>query len=201
MHGFSTRGGGASVLQGARVLNLGFTEWDSRAAVTQNRRRFLSALGAARMPLLTLRQIHSDLARVVAEPGGARSKKPTEEPLRGDAIITNQVDLLASIQTADCVPILLVDGARRVVAAVHAGWRGTLARITEKTLGRMRFEFDTKPRDVIAVLGPAIGRCCYEVGPEVAQAFAGQFAHAAEWFDGRLTKRWPEATSRIRCSG
>jgi hypothetical protein len=91
---------------------------------------------------------------------------------------------LLTVQTADCVPVLLADRKRRVVAAVHAGWRGTLARVVVKTLGRMRFEFGTRPEDVVAAIGPSIGRCCYEVGPEVAQAFAGQFATAADWFDG-----------------
>jgi YfiH family protein len=67
---------------------------------------------------------------------------------------------------------------------VHAGWRGTLARIVTKTLGRMRAEFGTRPSDVTAALGPGIGRCCYEVGSEVAQAFLGQFANARDWFDG-----------------
>jgi YfiH family protein len=82
------------------------------------------------------------------------------------------------------VPIFLADPVRRVVAAIHAGWRGTLARIAAKTVGRMRLEFGTRPADVVATIGPAIGRCCYEVGPEVAQAFLGQFPLAAEWFDG-----------------
>jgi YfiH family protein len=82
------------------------------------------------------------------------------------------------------VPILLADTRQRAVAAIHAGWRGTLARIVVKTLGRMQMEFGTRPRDIVAALGPAIGRCCYEVGPEVAQAFAAQFPGAADWFDG-----------------
>ena len=112
----------------------------------------------------------------------SRSRPP--EPCRGDAVITQAPGLLLSVQAADCVPILLVDKRQRVVAAVHAGWRGTLARIVAKTLGRMRFEFGTRPADVLAAVGPAIGRCSYEVGPEVAQDFSSQFANAAEWFDG-----------------
>jgi len=107
-----------------------------------------------------------------------------EAALQGDALATRTPGMLLGVQTADCVPVLLVDTRRRAVAAIHAGWRGTLARIAAKTVGRMRMEFGTKPRDVIAALGPAIGRCCYEVGPEVAQAFAMQFPKAAEWFDG-----------------
>jgi hypothetical protein len=104
--------------------------------------------------------------------------------LQGDALLTSQPALLLAVQTADCVPILLADTARRAVAAVHAGWRGTLRRVVAKTVGRMRLEFGTRPADIVAAMGPAIGRCCYEVGPEVAQAFLAQFRTAAEWFDG-----------------
>lgn len=176
VHGFSTRKGGDSRLDGQRVLNLGFTDWDVRAIVMRNRGKLLRAVGAAEMPLIALRQIHSDVAYVFPQ--------PTAEPCRGDAAITQAPGLALSVQAADCVPIVLVDKRQRVVAAVHAGWRGTLSRVVAKTLGRMRFEFGTRPADVLAALGPAIGRCSYEVGPEVAQDFSGQFANAAEWFDG-----------------
>jgi YfiH family protein len=176
VHGFSTRKGGDSRLDGQRVLNLGFTEWDSREIVVRNRGKLLRAAGAAEMPLMALRQIHSDVTHIFAQ--------PPAEPCRGDAAITQAPGLLLSVQAADCVPILLVDKRQRVVAAVHAGWRGTLARIVAKTIGRMRYEFGSRPADILAAVGPAIGRCSYEVGPEVAQDFSGQFASAAEWFDG-----------------
>jgi purine-nucleoside/S-methyl-5'-thioadenosine phosphorylase / adenosine deaminase len=176
VHGFSTRPGGASLLGGEPALNLGFTEWDDRERVAANRAKFSAALGASEMPLVTLRQFHSDVIHVAAA--------PVAETPKADALVTGTPGLLLGVQTADCVPILLADTRRRVVAAIHAGWRGTLARIAVKTLGQMRMEFGTRPRDVIAALGPAIGRCCYEVGPEVAQAFAAQFPAAAEWFDG-----------------
>ena len=185
VHGFSTRVGGASKLGNERVLNLGYTKWDSHAAVEANRRSFLAALGAEGMTLVTLRQIHSDVIHeVTAAPGHSPRglSRSGQGPLRGDALITRARGLLLAIQTADCIPILLADPKHRAVAAVHAGWRGTLKRIAAKTLGRMRMLFGTRPGDVMAVLGPAIGRCCYEVGPEVVQAFAGQFAGAAEWF-------------------
>jgi YfiH family protein len=175
-HGFSTRPGGASSLDGKPALNLGFTEWDERERVVANREKFLAALDASEMPLVTLRQFHSDVIHVAAA--------PTTDAPKADALITNVPGLLLGVQTADCVPILLADMRHRVVAAIHAGWRGTLARIAVKTLGRMHMEFGTRPRDVVAALGPAIGRCSYEVGPEVAQAFAAQFSSAADWFDG-----------------
>ena len=164
VHGFSTRPGGASMLNEKPSLNLGFTEWDERERVVANREKFMAVLGAREMPLVTARQFHSDVIHVVAD-----SRAEAE---KADALVTGTPGLLLGVQTADCVPILLADPRRRVVAAIHAGWRGTLSRIAVKTLGRMRMEFGTQPRDVIVAIGPAIGRCCYEVGPEVAQAFA-----------------------------
>jgi YfiH family protein len=186
LHGFSTRKGGASQLAGVPALNLGLTDWDSPAAVAQNRKAFVHALAvpkpsskqnpAVEPSLITLRQIHSDVVHVFSE---ASVTAP-----QGDAAISRRSGLQLGVQTADCVPILMADASKRVVAAVHAGWRGTLARIVTKTLGRMRLEFGTNAEDVIAAVGPSIGSCCYEVGPEVAQAFAGQFAQAGEWFQG-----------------
>ena len=175
VHGFSTRGGGVSKLDGKRVLNLGFTEWDSRENVRENRRRLQAAVGAEEMKLAPVLQFHSDSV--------VRFDRAPSEPVRADASITNKAGLLLAIQTADCVPILLADPRTRAVAAVHAGWRGTLARIVEKSIGRMQMEFGSKPEELLAAVGPAIGGCCYEVGTEVAAAFSGQFANAAEFFD------------------
>lgn len=183
-HGFSTRTGGASSLppsgtsrkNPAGILNLGFSDWDVRANVEENRRLFATAIAAADMKMVPLRQFHSDLIHVIdSEPN---------DSLRGDALITRTPGLLLAVQTADCIPILLADPENRVVAAIHAGWRGTLKRIAEKTVGRMRMLFGSRPERIIAALGPGIGRCCYEVGPEVVKEFASQFEAARDWFDG-----------------
>ncbi len=181
MHGFSTRMGGVSALEGKRVLNLGHVEWDTDANVQQNRARWLAALGgsaksAAKLQLVTMKQIHSDAIRDVSE-------APARPP-KGDALITATPGLVLAVQTADCIPILLADPKQRVVAAVHAGWRGTLARIVQKTVGRMTMLHGTRPADVVAALGPGVGRCCYPVGLEVVQQFNSQFAEARDWFDG-----------------
>ncbi len=181
VHGFSTRPGGESVLQGNRVLNLGFTDWDTRERVAANRVKFAAALSASEMPLLTLRQFHSDVIYVADAPIAETSN--VDAP-KADALATRTEGLLLGVQTADCVPILLADTRNRVVAAIHQGWRGTLARVAVKTLGRMQMEFGTRARDVVAALGPSIGRCCYEVGSDVARSFAAQFPNAPEWFDG-----------------
>jgi len=175
VHGFSTRPGGVSHRDGEKVLNLGFAEWDSRENVLQNRRRFQSALGASDLELISLNQIHSDVIHLF-------DAAPTT-PCQGDASATNRPGLLLSVQTADCVAILLVDPKKRAIAAVHAGWRGTLQRIVAKAIGKMQMQFKTKPADLLAAIGPAIGGCCYEVGTEVAIQFQSQFADAPEWFD------------------
>jgi hypothetical protein len=103
---------------------------------------------------------------------------------KADALITNEPGLLLTVQVADCVPIFLADKKRHAIAAIHSGWRGTLQRIAEKALGRMQMEFGTRPQDVIAALGPGIGQCCFEVGPEVAAEYAAKFPDAREWFQG-----------------
>lgn len=175
VHGFSTSQGGVSPLRREKVLNLGFTEWDTRENVMENRQLFQSALDGNRLSLVALKQFHSD---VICEFQSALA-----EPRSADASICNTPNLLLGIQTADCVPILLVDPKNRAVAAVHAGWRGTLKRIVEKTIGRMEMQFRTRPADLLAAVGPAIGGCCYEVGTEVAASFHSQFPRAPEWFD------------------
>jgi len=175
VHGFSTRGGGVSKLDGERVLNVGFTEWDSRENVKENRRKLQTAVGAGEMSLAPVLQFHSDSIVLF--------DTAPSEPARADASITKKNGLLLAIQTTDCVPILLVDPEHRAVAAVHAGWRGTLARIEEKAVGRMQMEFKSMPEALLAAVGPAIGGCCYEVGTEVAAAFSAQFSNAAEFFD------------------
>jgi YfiH family protein len=189
VHGFSTRTGGVSELDGKPVLNLGFADWDSRENVLENRRRFKSALGAQEFTLVPLKQIHSDVICLIQPPAAGASSGP---PVRsGDASITATPRLLLGVQTADCVPILLVDPKRRAVAAVHAGWRGTLARIVEKTVGQLHMHFGSRPADLLAALGPSIGGCCYEVGPELVTQFSSQFADAADWFDEPRTGEEP----------
>ena len=194
VHAFSTRGSTTRfrATNGAKthkprqaseadgqILNLGFTDGDTRRRVLLNRKRFLQAIGADGTSLVTIEQIHSDVVHRItsATPG-----IPTLA--RGDALITDLPGVLLAVQTADCVPILLADRKRHAVAAIHSGWRGTLLRIAAKALGRMQMEFGTSPENVIAAIGPSIGRCCYEVGSEVAAAFHSQFASAREWFDG-----------------
>jgi hypothetical protein len=163
-------------------LNLGFTDSDDRGIVAANREQFVSAVteGKDILGLVTLRQIHSSLVRRVQ----AKDVHAYEMPavLKGDGLMTDEPGVLLGIQTADCIPVLLADRRQRAVAAFHAGWRGTLARIVENGVGRMRLEFGSRPEDLIASIGPGIGQCCYAVGEEVQQQFESQFAYAPELF-------------------
>ena len=114
------------------------------------------------MKLATLRQVHS--AEILsADAGGAIGQ--------GDAVISDQPGVLLSVRTADCLPILMSDIRHRAVSAVHAGWRGTVQEIGPKTVQAMADRFGTMPEDLRVAIGPGIGRCCFEVGPEVAVHF------------------------------
>lgn len=182
IHGFSTRLGGSSNAYRRGDLNLGFTKDDSEAAVKRNRAAFLQKIGAVSSsrkgksfwPLVTVRQVHSDIIRHI--------QGMPEEPLTGDGIITATPGLVLAIQTADCLPVLVVDTKHHAVGVFHAGWRGTVKRIVEKGVGEMIRHFGSRPRDLKAAIGPGIQGCCYEVGEEVRTKFESQFEYAASLF-------------------
>ncbi len=133
------------------------------------------------MPLRLVRQIHSGLVhRVDADTSVAQTE--ADPILRGDGTVATEPGILLGIQTADCLPILVADVRQRIIAAFHAGWRGTLARIVERGVGRMRAEFGSRPEDLTAAIGPGIGPCCYSVGEEVRMEFSSQFAYADALF-------------------
>jgi hypothetical protein len=94
----------------------------------------------------------------------------TPQDLRADALITKRNDIALAILLADCVPVLLYDPKKKVVAAIHAGWRGTVANITQATIIKMKEQFNCNPQDIIAGIGPSISVENYEVGPEVKEA-------------------------------
>jgi polyphenol oxidase len=180
-HGFSTRIGGRSRAYCAEdapgELNLGFTPADDREVVLQNRALLTEAVtGDPATPLVLVRQFHSNLVAI------ARSRDLGQQPRKADGVITAEPGLLLAIQTADCIPVLVADRKQRVVGAFHAGWRGTVSRIVESGVGRMRLEFGSRPKDLIAAIGPGVGACCYAVGDEVRSEFESQFAYARKLF-------------------
>ena len=195
-HGFSARRGGRSRAYCAEEapgeLNLGFTAADERETVAANRRLWTEAIsGSAQTPLVTLRQIHSHLLVIPNAPAAGSGRPPEAASVsggsslpicKGDGLMTDKPGLLLGIQTADCIPVLVADRKRHAVAAFHAGWRGTVQRIVESGIGRMRMEFGSRPEDLTAAIGPGIGLCCYAVGEEVFSEFESQFTYAAELF-------------------
>jgi YfiH family protein len=206
-HGFSTRAGGVSTIYRsyrpqavarsqavseellAGDLNLGWTPDDPAELVAENRRRFTDAVwregSAPHGPLLiTVRQVHGGGSLVVPDRASAAAMVSDAGRALGEAdgLITAAPGVLLGVQTADCVPVMVVDPVRRVVAAFHAGWRGTVARIVEQGVATMQAEFGCRSEDLLAAIGPSIGACCYSVGAEVQGAFHANFEYAEALF-------------------
>jgi len=191
IHAFSTRRGGVS-RSPAAGLNLGFTKGEPKVRVQRNRDLLFRQLGAERFALASLRQVHSTVVYQVghAMEGELEYRLPGNGPPgrtglgqpEGDAMLTDQAGILLSVRTADCLPLLLVDPKLRAVAAVHAGWRGALGRIIEKAVAEMRRVYGSEASSLLAVLGPSIRACCYEVGKDVEEAFRESFQNASEFF-------------------
>lgn len=203
LHAFSTRHGGVSPMP-KEALHLS-PKKDSKENYEENLRRFLLAIRADGWRLATTNQTHSDKRIVVTSPfrersapapHGGRVRVNMDASLtpalslkgEGDALITGEAHTLIGVKTADCLPILIADPKSKVTAVVHAGWRGTLQRIAEKTVGDLKEKFGVKPKDLVAALGPSACGECYEVGPEVVDAFKGEFKVAEAFFHDRKGK-------------
>jgi YfiH family protein len=146
------------------------TEFDSLVWLVHGFGTRLARVPALLGNLATLRQVHSATCVFAAGRGGVLGE--------GDALLENAPGSIVAVKTADCLPILLVDERLRAVAAVHAGWRGTVAGIAQRAVEAMRAQFGSLPGDLHAAIGPGIGKCCYGVGPEVAAQFGQQgWAH------------------------
>ncbi len=137
---------------------------------------------------VTLRQIHSDS---VFNAAGLSNRQ-----CEGDALVSNEIGKRIGIRTADCVPLLVADPQTRAVAAIHAGWRGTVSAIAQKAVDRLALEFGANPAGLHVAIGPAIRGCCYEVGPEVVRQLAPLFP---EWNDRESRRKVDlvEANRRI----
>lgn len=163
--GESTRHGGVSQAP-FESLNLGKSTGDDPEKVLENRRRFCAALGFEPAQLAWSKQVHGDLVRLVDAPGGSEGF---------DALVTATPGVWLAVSVADCTPILVYDRRLQVVAAVHAGWRGTAAGIVYKTLTQMALSFGSVGADCFAYIGTCIDECSFEVGEEVAAFFDETF--------------------------
>lgn len=173
-HGFTTREGGVSKgIFGS--LNLSFTRGDDSEAVMENYRRVAYAFHGSVEDIVCSDQTHTtNVLRVDKSFGGCGVTKP--KPFSDvDGLITDEPGLILATFYADCVPLFFVDPAHRAIGLSHSGWRGTVGRMGEVTIQKMRKEFGTDPGEVYAAVGPSICQDCYEVGADVADVFAGEF--------------------------
>ena len=171
LNAFSTRLGGVSPLP-ANALSLAYFKGDDKDNVDENRRRFLNAIRAENARLATARQTHS-IERVTIE---SREQAGGPQP-ECDALTTRLPGVLLAVQTADCLPVLIGDPKSGTVAAIHAGWRGTAGRITERTVADLMLVHGVNPRDCVAALGPAACAECYEVGEDVIGRYKKEFGY------------------------
>lgn len=184
-HAFLTRWSGASEGKFSS-LNFSVREGDEEDRVACNWEIFAGAFRIPPSQFFMIRQIHGDRVLVVEDP---MDKNPSSLPVQCDAVITASSHVAIGIKTADCVPILLADRVRRIIGAVHAGWRGTVLNIAAKSIRVMKERFSSRPEDILAVIGPAVGPCCYQVDEKVFSSLKGDrdwesaFQRCAE--DGR----------------
>lgn len=162
--GFSTRIGGVS--PASLGMNLSFNVGDDPENVARNRELFLGSLGIQQEEVAFTGQIHSATVLRAEKPGTYADC---------DGLVTDHLRLFLAITTADCVPVFLFDARHHVVAAVHAGWRGTECEISAHAVQVLRKEFGTDPSELLAFVGPAADVCCYEIGNDVAEKFEDQF--------------------------
>jgi len=172
-HGFSTRQGGVSSGCCA-TLNFGYLCEENQENVRQNYFLFCDALGVNPRHLVLTNQTHTTNIRLVTEADQGKGLVRPRDYSDIDALITNVADTPLAVVSADCVGILLADPVQKVVAVAHAGWQGTVHEIAGKVVSAMSEHYGCRPQDIRAAMGPAIGPCCYEVGCEVFQAFAGK---------------------------
>lgn len=176
-HGFSTRLGGVSPAPWDS-LNLGVNRGDEPERVAENYRRFCSAIGTDSAAVVKHHQIHSTQVRPVTKTHILPPQLPTT--LEGDGLITDEPGLCLTVFSADCIPLLFFDPKRKVIAAAHAGWKGTALGIAAQTVKQMINEYHCCPSDILAAIGPGISRCCFETHQDVPDSLREYLGSDAE---------------------
>jgi len=162
---FSTRQGGVSSGK-YHSLNLGLKTGDSRQSVMANREKLLSSINIIESKIAFTDQVHSTEVKFVTEPGIYE---------KTDALITNQLNLYLAIQAADCFPVFIYYPGQQLIAAIHAGWRGALNGIIEKTITHMCDQFKVEPGNLLTAIGPGLQKECFEVQKDVFSLFEGKY--------------------------
>lgn len=174
VHLFTTRLGGVS--EGIySSMNLSYTRGDRKEAVDENYRRVARLLGCSVEDMVCADQTHTTNLRVVGREDRGKGIVRKKDYHDVDGLLTDEPGVYLATFFADCVPLYFVDTKRRAVALAHSGWRGTAARMGQCVVEKMREAYGTNPADIVAAVGPSICQECYEVGGDVAGAFAAAF--------------------------
>ncbi|MDD3838962.1 MAG: peptidoglycan editing factor PgeF [Clostridia bacterium] len=173
-HCFTSRLGGISDGE-CSSLNLGFNKKDTRQNVLENFERICEAMDICTQDLVLSDQIHDDHIKYVTEKDRGKGIFNPKDYSGVDALITDKKGIALVTFYADCVPLFILDQKQKAIGLAHAGWKGTLKRIGQKTLGKMMELFQTRPKDCLVGIGPSIGKCCFEVDNHIASLFKGEF--------------------------
>ena len=173
-HLFSTRMGGVS--EGIyRSMNLSYTRGDRKEAVDENFRRIAAALSCSVEAIVCSDQTHTTNLRIVGKADGGKGSTREKAYTDVAGLLTDEPGVYLAAFFADCVPLYFVDTKRKAIALAHSGWRGTVARMGQCVVEKMRQTYGTDPADLVAAVGPSICQECYEVSEDVADAFASAF--------------------------
>jgi YfiH family protein len=184
IHAFSTRLGGVSPPP-FQWLNLSDSTGDQASRVRENRNILAGVFGISPSTLVTANQIHQDGVLVIDA-----SSPPNPPKASCDAIVTQRPGIAIGVLTADCVPVLLYDSERSVIAAIHVGWKGTALNLCAKTIRLMAERFGTDPKSLLGAVGPSIGPCCYEVDHHVCSSFSEHSGRWTAWARPSAPGRW-----------
>jgi YfiH family protein len=185
-HAFCTRLGGVSE-DDYDSLNISFKEGDFESRVLQNWHRLAMAFAIPMDQFLTLNQVHGNDIFIIKPSGDYYS---SSEALDYDAIVTSRTNLAVCIKTADCVPVFIVDRIKKIIAVVHAGWKGTALEITAKVVRLFIEKYCSSPQEILTAIGPSIGQCCFEIDTPTANAFFEQKNNEAFLFPGARPNKW-----------
>ncbi|MDI3534308.1 MAG: purine-nucleoside/S-methyl-5-thioadenosine phosphorylase / adenosine deaminase [Thermosediminibacterales bacterium] len=188
-HCFTTRLGGVS--EGVySQLNLGFKRGDDQQKVLKNYELICSAIGINYKDLVCSDQIHGDKVYVATEKDKGKGIVRESDIIGVDALITNKPGVPLITYYADCVPIFILDPVKKAIGLCHAGWRGTVQKIGQKTILKMEQVFETRPSDCLVGIGPSIGQCCYEVDAPVIARLKESFSNWREMVIEKSEGKW-----------
>lgn len=187
-HCFTTRRGGVSKDQ-YDSLNMAFNKTDDRRNVDQNYRRVAGAMNFDIESMVFSNQVHQNRLRVVTEDDRGKGIIRKSDIIGYDGLVTNSKDVTLVTFYADCVPVFLFDPERTVISMAHSGWRGTVMEISKEAVRKMKDVFSCDPLNIIAAVGPSIGKCCFEVGDEVYDQFKSNIDWSTKYCK-RINQKW-----------